>query len=312
MPAAGDALPAFKLPGLDGKRHSSAELEGAPAVVLFGEMYNKSSLAALDELSTLVKQPALEGTSVRRVLVLGAPDPTEKVAKEWEALGKGEDVLVLHDRGRTLFETFGVKVLPTAAIVDPEGRLSLLVSGYPLNFADIVTDAVLHALGKIERERLERTLHPEGPGPADETRLKALRTSRMAAALARRKLHDLAEARFEEALGYDATLLEARLGLADVQLKVGKVQEAQGSYEQVLERAPASVAAHVGLARIEIKRDQLARAEKRLKEQAALHPLHAEVHFVLGEAYEKLGRKDEALSAYKRAAMILVGRSADR
>lgn len=301
----------FSLPGLDGAVHSLRDLKGRPALLLFGEIYNKSSVEALNELSNILKQPALEGAAARIVLILGSQDPTEKLGKDWQELKRENGILVLHDRQRTVFESHGVKVLPTVMLLDGLQRPVLTVSGYPLNFSDVVSDGLLFALGKIERGKLDKALHPEGPAAGDEGRLKAIRTARMAVAFARRKLYDLAVTRFEEARKLDPTLTEAIIGLADVELSLGKVQESQAHYDEALAIAPASVAAHLGLAKIEIKRDQLDRAEKRLKEQVALHPLQAELHFLLGEAYEKRGKKEEALSAYKRAAYLLLERAGE-
>ncbi len=220
-------------------------------------------------------------------------------------------VLVLQDRRRLAFEQFGVKVLPTTGILDGRRRLVTTVSGYPLNFADVVADGLLYAMGRIDREKLEKTLHPHDPVGLDETRLKAVRNARMAAALARRGLLELAMTRFEEARGLDPQLIEARLGLAEVHFEMGRVQEAHGLFEGALAQDGRSVAAHIGLARIEIKRDQLDQAEKRLKDQVALHPLHAELHFLLGEVHERRGKTAEALSAFKRAAHLLLERPAE-
>jgi tetratricopeptide (TPR) repeat protein len=308
----GAQAPEFSLPDLEGKEHTLAEMQGEPVLLLFGEIYNKNSLAALDELTDDPRESSPPGPRPRCLFILGSQDPTEKLKRDWQDLKKDGKVLLLHDRRRTVFEGFGVKVLPTVMVLDGRRRLVLTVSGYPLNFSDVVSDGILYALGKIDRGRLDLALHPESPAGVDETQLKALRTARMAAALARRKLLELAVARFEEARSLDPQLLEARLGLADVQLQLGRIQESQTLYEEVLTKAPTSVAAHLGLAKIEIKRDQLDHAEKRLKEQAALHPLQAELHYLLGEAYEKRGKKEEALSAYKRASSILLERSVER
>lgn len=306
--------PSFSLPGLDAKEHALAELKGHPAVVIFGELYNHNSLDALTELAKLLQEPALSESGARSLLIVGSQDSTEKLANDWQELKQKskDDVLVLHDRRREQFERYGVKVLPTIVIVDAQGQIAMTVSGYPLNFSDVVSEALLYATGKIEKGRLDRALHPENSTGSNEVQLKALRTAKMGSALAKRKLFDLAVARFEEARSLDPTLLDARLGLASVQLELGKVEEAYALFGDVLAMAPANVTAHIGLARIEIRRDQLDHAEKRLKEQVALHPLHAELHFLLGEAYEKRGRKEEALSAYKRASMLLLQRAGER
>lgn len=307
----GDKAPAFELPDLDGSSHSSKALRGKPAVLVFGEVYNRNTLSALKDLDRLLNVDKLGESGAPVVLVMASKEDPRKIRKELRNVGYRGELLVLRDRTRVVFQEYGIKVLPTTFVLDADGQVSLGFSGYPLSYSDMVADGVLYALGKIERDRLEAALSPTADSEGGGDRARALRIARMARALSRRDFHDAALERYRSALELDSGLVEAHVGLADCLLSLDRIQEAETHYAKALEISPEVDAAVAGLARIEIRRGQLDAAEKRLKERLAVHPLNAELRYLVGEACEKRGDKESALAAYKRAAQLLLLRIRD-
>jgi tetratricopeptide (TPR) repeat protein len=302
----GDKAPAFELPDLEGSSHSSKALRGKPAVLVFGEVYNRNTLSALKDLDRLLNVEKLGESGAPVVLVMASKEDPRKIRRELRKVGYRGELLVLRDRTRVVFQEYGIKVLPTTFVIDTKGQVSLGFSGYPLSYSDMVADGLLYALGKIERDRLDAALSPTTRSEGGGEPTRALRIARMARALSRRDFHDAALERYRSALDLDPDLVEAHVGLADCLLSLNRIQEAETHYAMALDISPETDSAIAGLARIEIRRGQLEAAEKRLRERLAVRPLNAELHYLAGETSEKRGDKEAALAAYKRAAQLLL------
>lgn len=306
-------IPAFDLPALDPQvgRVSSNSLVGSPAVIVFGELYHANTLAALKELERLrQKLSVTEGGGgpdwpVTLICAQDVPSPllrAEQAKNEIKAT-------VLHDKKRAAFGAYGVTVLPSFVVVDPQGRVCTAVSGYPLDLTDMMTSALLLAQGRLTRQQFEDAAREDSnAAEPDEARLQVERLTGLARQLLRRGYASLALERFKKVLQLDGDYFPAEIGAARCLIKLGRLPEAEVVLQGVLARDKQNVEATRAMAWIEIMRggDELNSAIHRLDLILALHHHDPEAHYLKGLIYETQGKTDKALSQYKEAAEALL------
>ncbi|MHC4991015.1 MAG: TlpA family protein disulfide reductase, partial [Planctomycetota bacterium] len=195
---AGATPPPIALETLAGERFSLEGALGRPLVVVFGELYHQKTLEACGDLREALASDVLAPSAITTVLVI-AQDATKEQLR-----GRASDprlpATIVHDAGRKAYGDYRVTVMPSAVVIDDKGRVVHAVAGYSARFRDIVTDALLVALGKLTREAFEARLHPTGGTPVDEARIRASRLASLARQLSRRGLDAMAREKYDEAL----------------------------------------------------------------------------------------------------------------
>lgn len=143
---------------------------------------------------------------------------------------------------------------------------------------------------------------------------------------------------YQQALKYDPQRVDAHLGLASLYQRLGKTREAQAEFKRTLEADPGNGRAFAGLGRIAlqegrldnaeadlqkalkaaagnteamqdlaavlIRRSQYTEAETILQKLLHLDPNNSRGHYLLGQVFLKLGRKEEAGQEFKRSQQI--------
>lgn len=304
----GTPAPSIELSDLDGAAFSLHDLAGAPALVMFGELYHPKTLEACRDVAAALDDPRLADQTVRFVLVV-AEDADAGVLRS-RAKEAAITARILHDAHRTAFGAYRIAVMPSAVIVDGQGRVVHAIAGYTPRFRDVLTDAMLLAAGRLSREQFDKTLHPDGSPRESEEERRAGLITRLANRLARRDLAELAEQKYAEALEIVPDYAPARLGQASLALRRGRLADAERSFQGVLERQPGSVEASLGLVYVQILRggDELVEAERSLRDLLAAGPGEPRAHYLLGLIQQKLGRVDEAAASYREAAELLMNR----
>jgi tetratricopeptide (TPR) repeat protein len=94
------------------------------------------------------------------------------------------------------------------------------------------------------------------------------------------------------------------LAIGDVQLAKGSVDKAAAQYQKALEANASFVPARLALARLALRDEDFAAAEKHLSRAVADGGGTAEVHLDLGVAYRGLGQPDKALAEYDAAEKL--------
>lgn len=307
-----EKIPAFDLPGIDPKgQHVTAEsLRGKTSILVFGELYNTRTLEALKELEQLRQK--MRANNIDRaawnVLLIVAQNITAEQLRQ-EQVGKDVKATIVQDRNRAVFGAYGVVVLPSFVVVDPQGKISTTISGYPLTFSDMITDAILFSQGKLTRQQLETASRPSVSAlKTDQDLLKAERLASLARQLFRRGYTELALERFEQILELDGGYLPARIGIARCLIKLRRLAEAENALQEVLQKDQKNPDAGRTMARIEIMRggDELSSARKRLDLILALHHHDPEAHYLKGLICEAEGKTEEAKNEYKAVAETLL------
>ena len=119
-----------------------------------------------------------------------------------------------------------------------------------------------------------------------------------------RKQFAMAELVGVRALKISTTDPDLYLAIGDVQLAKGAADKAAAQYQKALEANPSFVPARLALARLALRDEDFAAAEKHLSRAVADGGGTAEVHLDLGVAYRGLGQPDKALAEYDAAEKL--------
>jgi len=109
----------------------------------------------------------------------------------------------------------------------------------------------------------------------------------------------------QRAVALDGFLAEARISLGRVLMELGRVQEAESEFRQVLVMEPSNADAHYGLARLFEKRSQIEAAEASYSEALAHRPDSPELHYQVGSLYFRSARYEEAEASFRRTVELL-------
>ncbi len=119
-----------------------------------------------------------------------------------------------------------------------------------------------------------------------------------------RKQFAMAELVGVRALKISTTDPDLYLAIGDTQLAKGSADKAAAQYQKALEGSPGFVPARLALARLALRDEDFAAAEKHLSRAVADGGGTAEVHLDLGVAYRGLGQPDKALAEYEAAERL--------
>ncbi|MGQ0511037.1 MAG: tetratricopeptide repeat protein [Betaproteobacteria bacterium] len=157
--------------------------------------------------------------------------------------------------------------------------------------------------------RAPRTASPRAKAPgADERALTVSRAGaqvhpRVASGYAAYQAGDLTLARtdYEQALREDATNRDAALGLAAVEMRAQRYEQADAIYQRLLQANPRDPHAQAGMLALRGQALDPVQAESRVKSLLAADPEANVLHFTLGNQYAQQGRWAEAQQAYFKA-----------
>ena len=158
---------------------------------------------------------------------------------------------------------------------------------------------VLNALGDLRRTRSELSEPKEAPaGRFREAALYYQRALKV------------------DPLSYDAHygLAVCRLELADLvhlKLQGNETKQAEQHFRQAVSADPRSAVARLGLGRALLAAGRSAAAVTELARAAELEPRLRQAYYLLGRAYQRLGRREEAKEALERERLLRQAESED-
>jgi tetratricopeptide (TPR) repeat protein len=118
------------------------------------------------------------------------------------------------------------------------------------------------------------------------------------------KQYAMAELVGVRALKISSTDPDLHVALGDIQMAKGAPDKATQQYQKALEARADHQPAHLALARLALKEEDFASAEKHLSRVVAGGGGTAEVHLDLGVAYRGMGQVDKALAEYDAAEKL--------
>jgi Tfp pilus assembly protein PilF len=113
-----------------------------------------------------------------------------------------------------------------------------------------------------------------------------------------------ARVQVNEALRLRPSYPEARVNLATVLSRMGKMSDAEREYRVALGFQPANVEAHAGLGVVLAMQGRIAEALREIQEVVRLSPGYAEGHYSLGRVLAAMGRSDEAMAEFREAVRL--------
>lgn len=308
VPPRGSEAPPLALRDLDGVEVDTAQFAGRPLVLIFGELQHERVRRACAEVSAVLDDPRLSREGVVPILVIAQDRPAQELKEE--ALQEPFAGMILHDPSRRAFGDYRVLVVPSVVVVDGVGGVVYAAPGPTPRFADLLTEALLVATQHESPEQFERSLNLEAQAPQDPTLVRVERLVRMGEQLARRGMHEMAEAQYREALKLRPGHPGAGLALADLLLATGRAQEAERHVRAVLDAQPRSVEATLALVRVHLhgSDERLGEADALLKDVLQRYPSNAAAHYLNGRILERRGECGPASAAYRTAAELLLER----
>ncbi len=147
--AVGDSVADFSLVGFKGEIVHLADVKGRKATVIaFWATWSPRSLEALADLQKLFKDKAPDGL---RVIAVNEEHESwetgefERVSAYVEKLGLAFSVVA--DMDLSLYEKYGVSVLPSLVVIDAEGKVLATLASYPEGQRGEFYEQVLRPLG---------------------------------------------------------------------------------------------------------------------------------------------------------------------
>jgi tetratricopeptide (TPR) repeat protein len=218
---------------------------------------------------------------------------------------------IVRDPERKTFGTYQVAVMPSIVVIDREGHVVYAMAGMIPRLADLLTDSLLYASGKLNADTLDRSLAPAATTRPSEENLRAERIALLARQLMRRGLDELASEKYEEALKLDPKLQSAHLDLGTLLLKHQRLAEAEKQFRSVLAGDANSLQANLGLAFVQTMRggSELDEAEKTVRAMLVRSPVQPRAHYLLGLIHERRGKPEDAAASFKKSSELLLERA---
>jgi len=303
----GADAPPITLNDMGGAELSTAKLRGQVIVLVFGEAYHEKTRQACQELDALLRDPRLREQTITPLLIV-----TQRVTAE-DLKNYAADKLpssILHDAARSAFGAYQVAVMPSAVVIDRQGKVVHAIAGLSERFSDTITDSLLLAAGKLSPEKFEQSLAGQ-TAAASEQSIRAERIALLAKQLASRGLDDMAVEKYTEAFKLDPTLLPAHQQLGMLLLRQRRLAEAEKEFRTVLAGNAKSMQATLGLAYVQTLRGgaELNEAERSVRDILAKNPAQSRAHYLLGLILEQKHKPEDAAASFKKAAQLLLERS---
>lgn len=295
----GKKVPEIRLKTVEGTEFTLSSLRGKKVALLFwwaeSEEKEKRSLAVISRLEALHQR--LKGEGFEFVSIITDPDAREKVKALKKQYGWTHHVLI--DDKREAHGAYGVYIMPTLGILDQEHRL---VKALPFthSLADDAEGEVLVAMGKKTRADLDKERRPDVMAGSEE-KSKARTHLNLGKSLFQKGADENAKEQFAKAVQFDPDCGEAYIYLGLIQLKKKEQREALDLFRKGLAIDPSSRKGKIGTSLALEQGNENGKAVKELESLPDNQFDRAEVNYHLGRLYEKEGKKDLALGAYRKA-----------
>jgi tetratricopeptide (TPR) repeat protein len=292
----GETVPDVALRELGGDDVSLHQHKGNVVVLVFLSAQQRSS-----EEASVAAHRIVEDFNAADVELLFATADAAQTAYFRVQRDKSNvhDPLLL-DFERELYGELGLIVLPTTIVIDRDGRLAHVISGFKSDYRHVLESYILHAIGELTDEGLARALESES-FQRNQTEDKIARHRSAAKLLRNNSLYDDAHSELKAALAIDPDHEGAILDLASLQLSRNQVDEAATLVDRVLEASPNHRRAEVLRGMVLYHQDRLEEAEQVLTRALALNPNPVPIHYYLGKIYEARDEPAKAAEHYREA-----------
>ncbi|HHO48461.1 MAG TPA: tetratricopeptide repeat protein [Desulfobacteraceae bacterium] len=296
----GDPLPALTFKHIsDGSTLSLASLRGNPfAVVFWGadiDVKKERSLKTMLEMEQMM--PFLEERGVRVLLVNAQGDGMDVIREV--AGGLGGKIPVYLDENRKAYSDLGIFVVPSVILADRDGKVAAGL-GFSHDFSERLRGEVQIMLGEKSREQVEQELRPRMVEKSVEEK-QSTRHLNMAMVMMKRGQIDSAVNELQKALEIEPGMAEAHGQLGCLYLEQGRLEEAKKALDRSYDLDPDYLPANICDARIMAAEGRMDEAVGDLQALLFRNARNPELHYALGELYEKQEKFAQAAEAYRKA-----------
>jgi tetratricopeptide (TPR) repeat protein len=303
----GEPVPEFRLENAVGNPIDSDAYKGKVLVLVYVVAGQLSSERAIVDADQVVKN--LAGRPIELLFVTAYADRKPYFEQFWNK--KSIKAPLAFDANRKLYSDLGLIAFPTTTVINRDGRLVHALSTRGNDYRHILDGFARHALGLLDDAALEEFL--QTPEQLKTTPLDRASRHRAVARLLREKgLYSGAEKELGQALKADPENIDVLLDLADLQLRVNKVDDAKRNVEQVLKMNARHRRANLLRGIVLFRLGHLDDAKVVLTEALVLNPDPARTHFYLGRIAEANGAKDTAIGHYRQALSRLLDEPNDQ
>jgi peroxiredoxin len=222
----GDTAKDFTLPTLKGDKLTLTKSLGSKAtVVAFWAAWSPRSQPMLKDLQSFLAEHEKDGLKVMGVNV---EHPVWDKGEEPKIIKAIEDSTAAYpmviDKDFAIYNDYGVVVVPSIVLLDKDGKVVALTTGYSSTGKDILKEDILRTLGLLKAVEVADK-KDEGYKPNNV----AVRHLMMAEKFLGKKMYTKAETAAKEAIAKDAEYVQAYRILAEALKKQGKEEESAAS-----------------------------------------------------------------------------------
>lgn len=297
----GEPVPAYRLPTIDGAIVESDALKGDVVVIVcLSAEQRRSELAAMDSFAVVTD---LGDDDVKLIHVTA--DAIKKSYFEKFRADRKITTPLAFDADRAFYAKLGLIVYPTTIVIDREGKLAHVISLHGGEYQHTLDAYIRHTLGRIDDDQLQEELSRHAA--ADGTP-KSMASAHRALARSLRERGQLDAARDElhKAREQDPENREILLDIADLDLALGNLDEAESIVAIVLESQPDHRRAKQLKGIVLYRRGNIDEAQTVLEQAIVLNPSPEVAHYYLGMICEKRGDQAGAIAHYREALRRLL------
>ena len=289
-------VPAYRMPAIDGKVVTNEGLEDTILVlVCVSAEQRRSEKAALDSFKAW---KALDNDRVQLVHITA--DIIQKSYFEGFRQEHGLTVPLAFDVDRAFFGKLGLIVLPTTIIIDAEGKLSHVISLHSSSYEQTLDAYIRHTLGEFTNEELQEHL-AVGASNRKTPKSRASAHRALARSMRQKGMPDIARGELIKAREQDPESHDIILDLADLDITLGDLDNANELVDRVLHNQPNHRRAQLLKGIVHFQREQYDDAKSILNKALELNPNPERVHYYLARIYESDGQTKKALAHYHEA-----------
>ena len=292
----GAPLPEFRLTCTDGSVLENASFQQRVLVLVYLSAEQSNSDRAVVDAQRVVQ---LLGRDDLSLLFVTADSGKQK---HFDGLFAKADVSapLAFDEAREFFGKLGLVVFPTTLVIDRNGHLMHVIATRRTNYAQMLDAYARHALGLIDETALAEQLAARNQNLASPKSL-AQRHRAVSRLLLQRGLVEGAERELMQAMELDPSDSQIQLDLAELYLKNGSREQCAEIVSSLLKKDTHNRRALLIRGIVLFEEGKLDEAEAILTEALVLNPDPVRALYYLGQVYEKVGKKDQALEQYRKA-----------